>query len=300
MSRITAHVNPELHARVLEWAREVPDFAAHHAADGLYVAEACRCQVPIDREGVLLIALVASFWFWFDDRCDRFACDDATLRELVALGEDPQTRSERDAPELACFRRLGEAIAARARRPEEHRFWLAQSAVTFRAMAAEQELMRRGAALSYTEALALGADSTCLPSIIGAADIAHGLDRPARAADLRLGRVEHHLYAAQRLLNDFYSAEKERAEGRLLNLVLVMEQHTDRARARAFVGAQWRSHERLMLAAIAALGPGDPFAAIIESVTREISRWYRIGPSRFDADGPIPELATTCPEEHGA
>ena len=184
MTRIAAAVDPTLLGRLLEWTQEFADIEAHHAADGLYIGAACRHDgLPEDPEAVFLFGLVITFWFWFDDRSDRFLCGPETWDALVALGDDPTYPVTIDRPELRFFQRLGEALRRRAGDPAEHRWWMARSADVFRAMYAEEKMSRAGLGLSYAESLEIGADSTGLTSIISAADLAHGMNRAARGAD---------------------------------------------------------------------------------------------------------------------
>jgi hypothetical protein len=296
MSRIAAAVDPALLERLLVWTQEFEDIEAHHAADGLYIGAACRHDgLPDDPEAAFLVGLVITFWFWFDDRSDRFLCGPETWDALIALGDDPNHQTRVDTPEIRFFLRLGatlrERVLARGGDPAEHHWWLACSANVFRAMYAEEKMSRAGVSSSYAESLEIGADSTGLTSIISSADIAHGLDRAARAADQRLARVERYMCLSQRLLNDLYSAEKERLEGhagRVSNIVLLLESSMTRAQARAFAETQRRAYERLMLQYIESLGPGDGFGRLIHDGMRNIRRWYETGPVRYETEGDAP------------
>lgn len=282
-------VDPTVLARLLAWTRGIEDIEDHHAADGLYIGAACRDdRRPRDPEAEFLVGLVITFWFWFDDRSDRFLCSAETWAELIAMGEDPAHCSADPAPEIDFFRRLSAALRAHARGPGGHRWWLARSADVFRAMYAEEQMSRAGEALSFVEALEIGADSTGLTSIISAANLAHGMDRAARGDDMRLARAERHMCLSQRLLNDLRSAEKERREGhagRVSNIVLLLERTMPPAQARAFAEALRRGQERLMLQAIDRLPAGDGFGALIRDGMSNIRRWYEAMPLRYAAQG---------------
>lgn len=287
--RIADAVDPTVLARLLAWTRGVADLEEHHAADGLYIGAACRADGrPRDPEAEFLVGLVITFWFWFDDRSDRFLCGPATWDDLIAMGEDPAFTSHDPAPEVAFFRRLSAELRARARAPGEHRWWLARSADVFRAMYAEERMSRAGEVASFAEALEIGADSTGLTSIVSSANLAHGMDRAARADDMRLARVERHMCLSQRLLNDLQSAEKERREGhagRVSNVVLLLERSMAPAAARAFAESLRRGQERLMLQAIERLPAGDGFGALIRDGMSNIRRWYAAMPARYAAEG---------------
>lgn len=289
MTRIAAAVDPALLERLLQWTQEFADIEAHHAADGLYIGAACRhADLPDDPEAVFLVGLVITFWFWFDDRSDRFLCGPETWDALIALGSDPSHPTAVDTPEIRFFQRLGEALRQRAGNAAEYHWWLACSANVFRAMYAEEKMSRRGVSLSYAESLEIGADSTGLTSIISSADLAHGMDRAARGADQRLARVERYMCLSQRLLNDLFSAEKERLEGhagRVSNIVLLLEGDMSRAQARAFVEVQRHAYERMMLQNIELLGPNDGFGRLIDEGMRNIRRWYETGPVRYETEG---------------
>lgn len=294
MSKVAARVDPVLLARILAWAADFDDFAVHHAADGLYVAEACVDRAE-QRDQVLAIALVSAFWFWFDDRSDKF------LREQQSpVDWDTLTAFERDepppglaaspgglggTPEVRYFQRLCDLLAPLAAHPEEHRWWRVGSVMVFRAMAAEELMSRGGAARSLAECMETGAHSTTLPSILTAAHLVRGMNRPSRHADPRVGDIERYLYLSQRLLNDLNSAEKERREGhsgRVSNSVLLLENDMPPERARAFIEAQRRGYERLLIHNLERLGPEDAFAAMISRLVQRINGWYAAGPLRFE------------------
>lgn len=288
MSRIAARVDPALLARVTDWAAEFGDFAEHHAADGLYIAQECRHDgLPDDPEAVFWISIVIAFWFWFDDRSDKFICAEETPIDWDALFEfdrDPLLGRGGDTPEERYFRRMSQGLAARARRPEEHRWWALHSVRVLRAMHAEEVVSRRGVAPTFAESLENGGDSTTLMSIMSSAYLAYGMDRPARLLDLRLANVERYMLLSQRLLNDLYSAEKERLEGhggRPSNLVLMMERLLSPADARAFCEAQRQGYVRLMDRNLDLLGPDDPFGRMTAATMTCILRWYQIGPPRY-------------------
>lgn len=288
MSRIAARVDPELLGRLMTWAAEFEDFAVHHAADGLYIAQECRpADVPDDREAVFLVAVVIAFWFWFDDRSDEFLRERQTpvaWEALFAFADDPLRGRGGDTPEERYFRRMSAALAARAGHPAEHRWWALQSVRVIRAMHAEELVSRRGQAPSFVECLENGGYSTTLMSITSAAYLAYGMNRPARHGDGALAGVERFMLLSQRLLNDLYSAEKERKEGhagRPSNLVLMMERLLPRAEARAFVEEQRRGYEAMMDADIALLGPEDRFGTMITTTMRCIRGWYELGPLRY-------------------
>ncbi len=289
MSKIVERVDPELLARLVDWASDFPDFAVHHAADGLYIAQECRAPgLPDDREAVFLVALVITFWFWFDDRSDKFLRDAETPVDwpaLLALADDPsRVHAEVATHEERYFLRMSAALAARARRPAEHHFWVRYSVRVFQAMYNEELASRSNQAPSYAEALENGGDSTTLISIMSSAYLAYGLDRPARDGDLRVALMERYMLLSQRLLNDLYSAEKERREGsdgRPSNLILMLEKLLPREQARAFAQAQFAGYERLMWHNIALLGPDDWFGRITETTMHCIRRWYETGPLRY-------------------
>ena len=285
---ITARVDPELLARIVDWAAEFVDFEVHHAADGLYIAQECRFEgLPEDREAVFLIALVITFWFWFDDRSDKFLRERETpidWEALFAFAVDPLRGRGGDTPEERYFRRMSAALAARAGHPDEHRWWAAHSVRVLQAMHAEELVSRSGRVPSFAECLENGGDSTTLMSIMSSGYLAYGMNRPARHGDVRLANVERYMLLSQRLLNDLYSAEKERKEtdlGRPSNLVLMMERLLPPPVARAFVEDQRRGYERLMTDNLEQLGPQDPFAKMTETTMQCIHRWYRLGPDRY-------------------
>jgi hypothetical protein len=286
MSRIAARVDPALLARIMAWVEEFSDFEVHHAADGLYVAEAC--VVERDPEVLLPIALVSAFWFWFDDRSDKSLRADHTPVDwdaLIGFEQEPAPPPRGDTPEVRCFQRLSDLLAPLAARPEDHREWRVGSALVFRAMRAEEQMSRGGAARSLVECIETGAHSTTLASILPAAYLARRMDRPARHADPRVAAVERYLYLSQRLLNDLHSAEKERREGhegRVSNSVLLLERDLPRATAREFVERQRRGYERLLFDHLDRLGPDDPFAATITRLVHCIRGWYQAGPHRFE------------------
>lgn len=291
MSRIAARVDQELLARLMAWAAEFEDFAVHHAADGLYIAQECRpADLPEDREAVLLVAVVIAFWFWFDDRSDTFLREQQSpvdWEALFAFADDPLRGRGGDTPEERYFRRMSAALAARAGSPAEHRCWALHSVRVIRAMHAEELVSRRGHAPSFVECLENGGYSTTLMSITSSGYLAYGMDRPARDDDARLADVERHMLLSQRLLNDLYSAEKERKEGqagRPSNLVLMMERLLPRASARAFVEEQRRGYEAMMDADIELLGPDDRFGRMISTTMQCIRRWYDIGPLRYTGE----------------
>jgi hypothetical protein len=158
-------------------------------------------------------------------------------------------------------------------------------------MDAEEKMSRAGVASSYAEALEFGGDSTALTSIISAANLAHHMDRPARASDQRLVCVERYMCLSQRLLNDLNSAEKERLEGhagRVSNIVLLLETSMSPAQARAFAEAQRSGYERLMLQYIDMLGPSDGFGRLIHDGMRNTFRWYDAAPVRYETQGGAP------------
>ncbi|HEY8378510.1 MAG TPA: terpene synthase family protein [Nannocystis sp.] len=291
MSRIAARVDQDLLARLMAWAAEFEDFAVHHAADGLYIAQECRTEdLPEDREAVFLIAIVIAFWFWFDDRSDKFLREQTSpvdWEALSAFAQDPLHGRGGDTPEERYFRRMSAALAARAGTPEEHRWWAIQSVRVIEAMHAEEVVSRRGEAPSFVECLENGGDSTTLMSIMSSGYLAYGMNRPARHGDVRLANVERYMLLSQRLLNDLYSFEKERKEGhagRPSNLVLMMEKLMPTPQARAFCEEQRRGYERLMQHNIELLGPDDPFGKMTAATMRCISRWYEIGPLRYTED----------------
>ncbi|MBA3548736.1 MAG: hypothetical protein H0T76_19820 [Nannocystis sp.] len=284
MSKIAPLVDPELLARLMAWAADMPDFAVHHAADGLYIAQECRSEgLPEDREAVFLVALVITFWFWFDDRSDKCLRDSQSpvdWQALFTIADD----SSGDTPEELYFRRMSAALAARAGRPAEHRWWVLYSVRVFRAMHAEEVISRSGQAPTFVECLENGGDSTTLMSIMSSAYLAYGLDRPARDGDLRLALVERYMLLSQRLLNDLYSAEKERREGtdgRPSNLILMMEKLLPRDAARTFAEAQRSGYERMMMHNIELLGPEDIFGKMTRTTMQCIRRWYESGPLRY-------------------
>ena len=287
MSKIAARVDPALLARMMAWAHDFPDFAEHHAADGLYIAGAF--VEPTDtREQLFVVALVVAFWFWFDDRSDAFLRAPQSPVDwdtLIAFGADPPPEAPGATPEVRFFQRLGDLLAPLAAHPEEHRWWRVGSATVFQAMAAEEQMSRRGAARSFAECVETGAYSTTLPSMFTAAQLVRGMNRPARHDDPRIGDIERYLYLSQRLLNDLQSVEKERDEGhsgRVSNAVLLLESELQPARARAFVEAQQRGYERLLAHNLERLGPGDAFAAMITRFMQCIRDWYDAGPLRFE------------------
>ncbi len=288
MSKILNNLDPTLLARVVDWAAEFVDFETHHAADGLYIAQECRFDgLPVDPEAVFQIAIVISFWFWFDDRSDKFLREATTpvaWADLFAFADDPLHGRGGDTPEERYFRRMSASLAAHAKDPAEHRWWAMQSVRVLRAMHAEELVSRAGTAPSFAEALENGGDSTTLMSIMSSGYLAYGMNRPARYDDPRLANVERYMLLSQRLLNDLYSAEKERREGhagRPSNLVLMMEQHLSPSAARAFAEHQRQGYERLMQQNLELLGPQDPFAAMTQTTMRCIHRWYEAGPLRY-------------------
>lgn len=241
------------------------------------------------------IALVSAFWFWFDDRSDKFLCEQQSPVDwdtLMAFERDePPPRLAAspgglgDTPEVRFFQRLCAVLAPLAAHPDEHRWWRVGSVMVFRAMAAEELMSRGGAARSLVECMETGAHSTTLPSILPAAYLVRGMNRPARHADPRVGDIERYLYLSQRLLNDLKSAEKERREGhagRVSNAVLLLENDLPPEQARAFVEAQRRGYERLLTHNLERLGPGDAFAAMISRLVQTINGWYETGPLRFE------------------
>lgn len=290
MSRIAAKVDPLLLARVMAWAAEFEDFAVHHAADGLYVAEACVDPRTDSRDDVFLVALVSAFWFWFDDRSDKFLRDEHTPVDwdtLIAYGREQPPSELGDTPEVRYFQRLCDVLAPLATYPGEHLWFRIGSAKVFRAMFAEERMSRDAEARSLVECIETGAHSTTLPSILTAAYLVRRMNRPGRHDDPRVGNIERYLYLSQRLLNDLKSAEKERREGhagRVSNSVLLLESELSRARAREFVEAQRRGYERLLQHNLDRLGPDDPFAATITRLVRCIHEWYTTGPLRFETD----------------
>ena len=288
MSRIADRVDRDHLAWIMAWAAEFPDFETHHAADGLYIAQECRhADLPDDPEAIRLIAVVIAFWFWFDDRSDKFLREEATpidWEALFAFDDDPLRGRGGATPEERYFRRMSAALAARAGHPDEHRWWALHSVRVLRAMHAEELVSRRGEAPSFVECLENGGESTTLMSIMSSGYLAYGMNRPARHGDARLAHVERYMLLSQRLLNDLYSAEKERDEGdagRPSNLVLMMERLLPRAQARAFVEAQRRGYEQMMLDNLDLLGPGDPFARMTRATMACIRRWYEAGPLRY-------------------
>jgi hypothetical protein len=291
MSKIATLVDPELLARLMAWAADMPDFAVHHAADGLYIAQECRTEgLPEDREAVFLVALVITFWFWFDDRSDKFLRDRESpvdWQALIAIADDPAGARVGDTHEERYFRRMSAALAARAVRPAEHRWWVLYSMRVFQAMHNEEVVSRSGQAPTFVECLENGGDSTTLMSIMSSAYLAYGLDRPAHDGDLRLALVERYMLLSQRLLNDLYSAEKERREGtggRPSNLILMMEKLLSRDAARAFAEAQRSGYERLMNHNIELLGPQNMFARVTQTTMQCIRRWYEAGPLRYSEE----------------
>lgn len=291
MTKIAAAVDPALLERMLAWTRGFADFEPHHAADGLFIGAACRHgALPPDPEAAFLVGLVNTFWFWFDDRADRFRCGPETWDALLAFTADP-TRELADAPELRFFQRMSAALQDRAQDPAEHRWWLACSADTLRATYAEWRMTRAGRVASYADALEIGGDSTNLTSVVSAANLAYGMNRPARAADQRLARAERYMCLSQRLLNDLFSVEKERREGhagRVSNIVLLLETWMPPAEARAFVAAQQRAYEDMMLQSLELLGPDDEFGRLIGEFVRAIPGWYEAGPVRYELEGGAP------------
>lgn len=290
MSKIAGKVDPALLDRIMTWAADFEDFAVHHAADGLYVAEACVDPDTDSREDVLLIALVSAFWFWFDDRSDKFLDAQETPVDwdtLIAFEAEEPPTAPGDTPEVRYFQRLCDVLAPLAAHPGEHLWFRIGSAKVFRAMYAEELMSRRGAARSLVECMETGAHSTTLPSILTAAYLVRGLNRPARHGDPRIANIERYLYLSQRLLNDLKSAEKERHEGhagRVSNSVLLLEGELSPARAREFVEAQRQGYERLLLRDLERLGPTDPFAATLSRLIRCIHAWYTTGPLRFETE----------------
>ena len=290
MSRIAAAVDQVLLHRITAWAADIEDFAVHHAADGLYVAEACVDPEVDGREEVFAIALVSAFWFWFDDRSDKFLRAERTPVDwdtLIAYGEDAPPAVLGDTPEVRFFQRLCDLLRPLAGRPDEHLWFRVGSAKVFRAMYAEERMSRDAEARSLVECIETGAHSTTLPSILTAAYLVRRLDRPRRHGDPRIGNVERYLYLSQRLLNDLVSAEKERREGhagRVSNAVLLLERELPPAQARAFVEAQRQGYERLLQHDLDRLGTRDPFAATLSRLVRCIQRWYATGPLRFETD----------------
>ncbi|UQA56523.1 terpene synthase family protein [Polyangium aurulentum] len=285
MTRVAAAVDPVVLERILRWAKGIEDFEEHHAHDGVFLGSAFRHDgLPENADADFLVGLCVTFWFWFDDRSDRFRCDADTYDTLIALGSDPSHRTTKRAPEIAFFERLGDEVKQRCGSAAEHAWWLMGSAIVFRGMLAERVMSRAGAAPSYAEALEAGADSSTLPSILPAANVAHRMDRAARASDQRLARAERYMCLSQRLLNDLVSADKERREGhagRVSNIALLLEGSMSRGAARAFVEAQLHGYERLMSHELDLLGPGDDFARLIRHSIRNIRRWYALGPARY-------------------
>lgn len=292
MSKIVAKVDAELLARLMAWAADLPDFALHHAADGLYIAQACRSAgLPEDREAVFLVALVITYWFWFDDRSDKFLRDHDTpvdWQRLLRIADDPDhTDAQGDTPEERWFQRMSKALQARARSPEAHRWWVRSSVRVIAAMHSEEVVSRSGEVPTFVECLENGGDSTTLMSIMSSAYLAYGLDRPARDGDVRLTLVERYMLLSQRLQNDLYSAEKERRElagGRPSNLVLMLEKLVSREQARAFCEAQRSGYERMMQHNIDLLGPDDWFCRMTHTTMQCIRGWYETGPLRYSEE----------------
>ncbi|MBK8257273.1 MAG: hypothetical protein IPK82_31940 [Polyangiaceae bacterium] len=283
---VEGHVAGEALERLVTWGSTVPNFERHHAADGLFVALGCCDEVSRARpDDLFLMALNITFWFWVDDRSDKYlnaSVPQVNWPNLIAIAEDRSTQQQ--SPEEAYLTELADRMRKRCQFRGDFERWRATAATSLGGMAWEDKISRKGVSPSYVESVEYGAASVTIVNIMHGAYIVNGTHRAARQADERLLQLERYVGLFQRLINDLYSVEKERKEGpngRVSNAVIVMEQGMGRSAAKHFVEEQAKGCRRLINERLEELGSADPAARMTRNMLHAIDAYYEHAPVRY-------------------
>lgn len=288
MGSISGDVDQQLLASMMSWAEATPDFEVHHAADGLYIARSAMLDPRQERE-TLIAALNTSFTFWIDDRSDKHLQRSASpvdWNTLLAFTDGDLRMGEpsRDSPEVRFLTRVAALMAERAHTPADYVFWRTTMGTVLRAMQFEEGVSRGGTPPSYAEYAEAGAASIAMCGVVAGLYVTNGISRSARFGDPWLEKLERYLGMSQRLMNDLFSAEKERREstsGCVCNSVLLLERYMSSEQARSFVQEQTRGYDSLVEQCIVALGEEDPVVRMIRPMLRCIHEWYGKAPLRY-------------------
>lgn len=283
---VEGHVAGEALERLVTWGAGVPNFERHHAADGLFVALGCCDEVSrANPDHLFLMALNITFWFWVDDRSDKYlnaSSPEVNWPNLIAIAEE--RRAERQSAEEAYLSELADGMRKRCQFDGDFERWRNTAATSLGGMEWEEKISRKGVSPSYAESVEYGAASVTIINIMHGAYIVNATPRAARHADERLLQLERYVGMFQRLINDLYSVEKERKEGpkgRVSNAVIVMEQAMARTDARHFVEEQAKGYRRLINERLAELGPTDPAARMTKNMLHAIDAYYEHAPVRY-------------------
>ncbi len=239
MGSLSKHVDQTLLSSMMSWTDGTVDFETHHAADGLYIAHSGMFD-PSRSADMLAAALNTSFTFWIDDRSDKglaLATPQVDWKTLLAFTDNrfQPDGLNTDNPELSFLSRIGALLSARAPTPGDYTFWRTTMGTVLRGMEFEERVSRGGTPPSYAEYLEAGAASIAMWAVLAGLYITNGISRAARFGDPWLEKLERYLGMSQRLMNDLFSAEKERKEsksGCVCNSVFLLERHMPSAQAR--------------------------------------------------------------------
>ena len=291
MSSLESKVDPALLARVLDWASDIEAFEKHHAVDGVFHAGGfCIPPFDSDPETLFLLALDVAFWFWIDDRSDKCLLNESSpfdWDDFIGFveGITSGARSVEDlSPEKRFVLRLSELLKGSTTSAAGHDFWLMTVCRVSRGMRFEETAHRNGHVPSYLECIEYCMRSTAIPNILATASLVCEIDRAARQAEMTVWDIERCFCIHQRLLNDLktYRAERhEGHEGKITNLVLLMERIVGIDKAVRFVTNDLARIENTLMELAERLGREDPFVQLILYAKNNISKWYGLAPARY-------------------
>ncbi|MEZ4294979.1 MAG: terpene synthase family protein [Polyangiaceae bacterium] len=292
MTAISTQVDRDMLQRMMSWGADLADFEEHHAADGLYIARSAMLD-PSKTDDLYLAALNTSFTFWIDDRSDKSLSQTSSpvdwdsLLSVTSGRESPESASAAGgSSEMRFLCNLAEQMRSRTGgRSADYIFWRSSVDTVLRGMRFEEQTSRGSAPPSYSEYVEAGAASIAIWTVLAGLYIVNDLSRSARFGDPWLEKMERCLGMSQRLMNDLFSAEKERREagsGCVCNSVLLLEGVMDPQQARRFVDEQVKGYDRLIRQCLTALGPEDPYARMVIPMLTCIDEWYGKAPVRYE------------------
>lgn len=292
MSSITRDVDQDILGRMKSWGEDITDFEAHHAADGLYIANSA-VRGARGTDDIVLGALNTAFTFWIDDRSDKHLHSDASpvsWDDLLAFtdGASAGASAPTASPELRALTRLGALMEQRASSRADYLFWRTSVGKVLRGMRFEEQVSRGTRPVSYAEYLEAGAASIAIWAVMAGLYIVNDIERTARHGDPWLEGLERYLGMSQRLTNDLFSAEKERRESRnqhVCNSVLLLERFMASPRqARSFVEEQKAGYDSLVAESLSMLGDADPVVQMTRPMLACIDEWYSKAPVRYGTE----------------
>lgn len=278
-----------LQERLLRWGSRIPDLRPDHLRDGLYVALG-TCGDDSSEDAVFLVAADISFWYWIDDLSDlsltksQSAVHWDSMLQCLSLSE-AQVMSTDVPPEVAVLGDLRALVRNTALSDDEGRYWCSTAASTLRGMRFEEEVSRGTRRVgSFVECLEHGTNSISVQNILATVLIAQRRRHSEFWYDERPSRLTRLLASLQRVVNDLFSAEKERKEGtsgRLSNSVLYLEQSRSSEFAYEFVKECRIGYRDLVQQEIAALGPNHPVGMACQRMLECIDAYYQDRPARY-------------------